>query len=461
MESNIFPPWQWGQTIRGSKIANDVVSRLSEQYADQIKANPDQKVVIFQFEKPPVSHFSSEEDARLLTQYYAANDSTVAKIKTFERLGVQVESHQNLSWQVPVEDFAQQIQALVNDENIRAFVVQNPMPAACASYLREANLGGKDIDAQSRTSNHPNPATSDAINRVIQPILDGDVNLTLDSTTRALDKVLDQAGTPLNVVVVGAEGNIGKAVVAHLENRSEAITVPIEQGDMQFESKLEAADIIVSAAGRPALLTEQHIKPHHQLVVDCGYAPQITFNPETQQEEVTARLGDVARSAYGIAQNITPVPGGTGPMEMAVLAERYIQKEFDPNLPPWQLQQHCQLQTFDRDQVATMQQQWAKEIYPIAAQQFDQGVERDNPAQPGIFIVNTDNGYRLTVDRGERTFSIQGPGRRGELAKFQFEGQQPQLVHATGLAGSDVQKFQQLQVQAVNTSPARSNQPER
>jgi 5,10-methylene-tetrahydrofolate dehydrogenase/methenyl tetrahydrofolate cyclohydrolase len=66
-----------------------------------------------------------------------------------------------------------------------------------------------------------------------------------------------------------------------------SVVIPIEQGDPSFSQKIESADIIVSTAGRPGLLTEEFIKPHHQLIIDCGYAPQVAYNAETGQEEVT------------------------------------------------------------------------------------------------------------------------------------------------------------------------------
>jgi hypothetical protein len=163
------------------------------------------------------------------------------------------------------------------------------------------------------------------------------------------------------------------------------------------------------------------------------------------EEGVTDRLGDVDRLAYGIAQNITPVPGGTGPMEMAVLAERYIQKEYDPNLQPWQLEDYYVLRTFSREEVRQLQQQWAQEIFPTAAQQFDISFDRNNPVRPGVYQVTTEQGYRLILDRNERSFAIQGSGRRGDLAKFQFEGQELSLVPADGLAGSDMPKFREMQ----------------
>jgi 5,10-methylene-tetrahydrofolate dehydrogenase/methenyl tetrahydrofolate cyclohydrolase len=117
--------WEWGQMIRGRVIMQDMIPRLIENYAEQIRSNPQHKIVILQFEKPPITRFSSSEEERLITQYYAANDSTRAKVKTFEQVGIQVEAVQNLSWDMSEEVFAQRVQALVDDPSVRAFIIHS------------------------------------------------------------------------------------------------------------------------------------------------------------------------------------------------------------------------------------------------------------------------------------------------------------------------------------------------
>jgi methylenetetrahydrofolate dehydrogenase (NADP+) / methenyltetrahydrofolate cyclohydrolase len=464
-----MPTWEWGQMIRGRVIMQDMIPRLTENYAEQIRSNPQHKIVILQFEKPLVTRFPSSEEDRLITQYYAANDSTKAKVRTFEQMGVQVEVVQNLSWDLSEELFVQRVQMLVDDPNVRAFIIQTPMPIALVDRLKQIDLAGKDIDAQSEQSTlFSVPATSEAMNRVLETALDGNAKLVVESATRTLSSALSASrnNPPLKVAVIGSSGNIGKPIVQYLRQfPARAVVISIEQGDPEFAQKIESADVIVSTAGRPGLLTEQFIKPHHQLVIDCGYAPQVAYNAETEQEEITVRLGDVARSAYGIAQNITPVPGGTGPLEMAVLAERYIQKEFDPDLQFWRLQEYFELRTFNRTQVQELQVEWAQDIFAIAARQFDQSFDQDQLLQTDVCVVRTEQGYNLTLDRNERTFTIEGDGLRGELAKFQFEGQQPQLIHAKGLAGSDLPKFQEMQqnlgIQLASPSQRSDRQLER
>jgi hypothetical protein len=57
---------------------------------------------------------------------------------------------------------------------------------------------------------------------------------------------------------------------------------------------------------------KEYLKPEHELVVDTGFIPEKGGRP----------VGDVEESARSIPRYITAVPGGTGPIEMAVLMER-------------------------------------------------------------------------------------------------------------------------------------------
>ncbi len=264
--------WEWGQRIRGQAVVDEVIPRLVRDYAAQIQDHLDHKVVILQFEKPPVSGFPSVREQQMITQYYAANDSTRAKMATFRRMGIQVEANQNLPWNTSESEFEQIIQSLVDDQNVRAFIVQNPMPPTLLDLLKRKDLGGKDIDAQSETSPFPEPATSSAINRVLEPSLDSDTKLAVESAARALETALDRnrSLSPLKVAIIGSSGKIGKPILQYVENHPHADAIPIEEGDMAFEQKIEQADMIVSTAGRPGLLTEAIVKPHHQLIIDCG-----------------------------------------------------------------------------------------------------------------------------------------------------------------------------------------------
>jgi hypothetical protein len=79
----------------------------------------------------------------------------------------------------------------------------------------------------------------------------------------------------------------------------------------------------------------EHLQGNNlDLLVDCGFI--ITDEKDAKGNNII--IGDVKRDAREFSQFITPVPGGIGPMEMAVLLERFITKEFPGlKIEPWKL----------------------------------------------------------------------------------------------------------------------------
>jgi methylenetetrahydrofolate dehydrogenase (NADP+)/methenyltetrahydrofolate cyclohydrolase len=72
------------------------------------------------------------------------------------------------------------------------------------------------------------------------------------------------------------------------------------------------------------LIERDYLKPEHKIVLDAGFVPQADGQI----------LGDVAKDAYDIPQNLTPVPGGIGPTQMAVLLERMV-RMAGIEIEPW------------------------------------------------------------------------------------------------------------------------------
>jgi methylenetetrahydrofolate dehydrogenase (NADP+)/methenyltetrahydrofolate cyclohydrolase len=142
---------------------------------------------------------------------------------------------------------------------------------------------------------------------------------------------------------------------------------------------------VVSAVGNPHFLTEQHIRPHHRLVVDSGFLPQ----------DDGSIAGDIAPSARQVPQYITPVPGGIGPVEMAVLMERMVRLDVDPAREPWTVPQVPYLQRGEFAALASLAP--ASEAHVTStdvAARDDVGLEhRTGPGR---------NGKNRSGDRGSR-----------------------------------------------------------
>jgi methylenetetrahydrofolate dehydrogenase (NADP+) / methenyltetrahydrofolate cyclohydrolase len=294
--------------ISGGQVKNGVLKRFQEKYSEEI-AKANLKVEILRFATPVNA---SKKDA---ANYQAAEDSRVQKTKIFRALGVEVVEREFLPQDMPEEDFRKLIDALNTDPSVSGIIVQYPAPKKFVEIIGTISPG-KDIDALSmKEGTFKVPATSEGIFRVVEPFLKEDIV----------------------VAVVGNKGFVGKGIVNLLKEHDIA-TIELDQAQPGFKDSdllaVKKADIVISATGQPGILDERHLSPEQLLVVDCGYFPQ-----------GNEKLGDVARRSVGIPQNYTPVPGGIGPIEMAILLERVIQQYIDPNVIPWKIVDYIEIST--------------------------------------------------------------------------------------------------------------------
>lgn len=117
----------------------------------------------------------------------------------------------------------------------------------------------------------------------------------------------------LDAVVIGRSNIVGKPMAALLIAESCTVTVAHSR-TKNLEDVVRRADIVVAAVGRPEMVKGDWLKPG-ATVIDVG------INRVPAAEEGKTRLvGDVDfASASAVAGAITPVPGGVGPMTIAVL----------------------------------------------------------------------------------------------------------------------------------------------
>jgi methylenetetrahydrofolate dehydrogenase (NADP+)/methenyltetrahydrofolate cyclohydrolase len=124
------------------------------------------------------------------------------------------------------------------------------------------------------------------------------------------DRLGDLAG--LEAVVIGRSNIVGKPMAQLLLRESCTVTVAHSR-TRDLPGIVGRADIVVAAVGRPGLVTGAWLKPG-ATVIDVG------INRIAAGEGKTKLVGDVDyASASAVAAAITPVPGGVGPMTIAVL----------------------------------------------------------------------------------------------------------------------------------------------
>lgn len=122
----------------------------------------------------------------------------------------------------------------------------------------------------------------------------------------------------LEAVVVGRSNIVGKPMAQLLLGESCTVTIAHSR-TRDLPEVCRRADVLVAAVGRPEMIRGDWIKPG-ATVIDVGINRVPSADPVKAAEGRTRVVGDVAfEEAAAVAGAITPVPGGVGPMTIAVL----------------------------------------------------------------------------------------------------------------------------------------------
>ena len=123
-----------------------------------------------------------------------------------------------------------------------------------------------------------------------------------------------------HTVIVGRSNIVGKPLANLMTRRDANATVTIcHTGTADLARYTREADILIAAAGRPGLITPDMVKPG-AAVIDVG----VNRVPDSKAKNGYRLCGDVDPCAAEIAGYITPVPGGVGPMTIAMLLQNVI-----------------------------------------------------------------------------------------------------------------------------------------
>ena len=148
--------------------------------------------------------------------------------------------------------------------------------------------------------------------------------------------LIESTGVPIegaHAVVVGRSDIVGKPMAALLLQRNATATITHSR-TRDLAAIVRQADIVVAAVGRPLLLTADMIKPGAVVIdvgmnrVDSSFATRIAHDAEKSrllEKNGSVLLGDVDFARVrDVAGFITPVPGGVGPMTIAMLMSNTV-----------------------------------------------------------------------------------------------------------------------------------------
>jgi len=198
-------------------------------------------------------------------------------------------------------ELEQKIQTLNQDERVDGILLQLPLPEHldAVSLLNQIHPD-KDVDGL-----HP-------VN--MGRLLRGEPGLR-SCTPAGVMRLLQEYSIDLSgkqAVVVGRSILVGKPLALMLLEANATVTIAHSRSH-NLKEITSSADIVIAAVGRPQLVTADMVKPK-AVVIDVG------ISRITDESGASRLVGDVHfDSVREIAQFITPVPGGVGPMTVAML----------------------------------------------------------------------------------------------------------------------------------------------
>ena len=247
------------------------------------------------------------------------------KVRACEALGIRADLQR-----LPVDASLDEVMAIVArfnaSEAVDGVLVQSPLPdgmgADAGQRVFDAIEPAKDVDGF-------NPVN---VGRLVQNRL-----ALAPGTPSGVIELLDRSGIPIEgrrAVVIGRSDIVGKPMAALLLHRHATVTV-CHSRTRDLPGVASAADILVAAIGRPGFVTADFVKPG-ATVIDVGTTRMTDrdrvaalFGPDSPRLEVLERrgatvVGDVHPDVAAVAGALTPVPGGVGPLTIAMLLSNTV-----------------------------------------------------------------------------------------------------------------------------------------
>ena len=278
--------------LDGKKTSNDIKSELSVLVDELMKKG----------KRPP--HLA----AVLVGNDGASLTYVGSKVRSCEKIGYQ-STLIHLPETTSEDELLEQIHSLNTDKEIDGFIVQLPLP----KHIDEEKVlmavdPHKDVDGF-----HPTNFGKMAL----------DMESFIPATPYGIVELLDRYKIDISgkhAVVIGRSNIVGRPMSILLSRKSSpgnATVTLTHSRTKNLEAITKEADIVVSALGVPNFLTQDMIK-EGAIIIDVG----ITRVPDDSKPKGYVITGDVDyENVKEKASYITPVPGGVGPMTIAMLLQ--------------------------------------------------------------------------------------------------------------------------------------------
>ena len=235
-------------------------------------------------------------------------------------VGFRVDLHQRPA-ETTLDELLALVRSLNEDAAIDGILVQSPLPSAmgpdAARRVFETIDPAKDVDG----------FTAENVGRLVQ-----NREGLIACTPAGIVELLERSGITVagaRAVVIGRSDIVGKPMALLLLHRHATVTIAHSK-TADLAAVAREADILVAAIGRAGFVTADFVKPG-AVVIDVGMN-QITaeedvvrfFGAESKRHESWRKrgsvlMGDVHPAVAEVAGALTPVPGGVGPLTIAML----------------------------------------------------------------------------------------------------------------------------------------------
>jgi len=272
------------QILDGKSLAASIRAELKQRVAALVQRGV----------RPGLAVVLAGDDAA--SRVYVRNKTLAAA-----EIGVHSELHE-FKADVAESTLLAKIESLNTDRGVHSILVQLPLPKHIDSArVLEAVAPAKDVDGFHEVN--------------LGALLAGRPGV-VPCTPAGVMRLIEHAGVPLagrQAVVIGRSNIVGKPVALLLLQKDASVTM-CHSKSARLEVLTKQADILVAAVGRAKLVGAEMVKPG-ACVIDVG----VNRLPDGKL------AGDVDFEAVkNVAGWITPVPGGVGPMTIAMLLENCL-----------------------------------------------------------------------------------------------------------------------------------------
>lgn len=253
-----------------------------------------------------------------------------SKLKSAGESGIRADL-ERLPASATVAELLALVRRLNADESCDGILVQSPLPkemgADAERRVFDAIDPAKDVDGL-----HPNN---------VGLLVQGRASLAA-CTPSGVIEILERSGIAIagkRAVVIGRSDIVGKPMALLLLNKHATVTI-CHSRTANLPGVCREADIVVAALGRAAFVTPDFIKPG-ATVIDVGttrvedraFIEQL-YPPGSKRHAAFEKrgalvLGDVHPAVENVAGALTPVPGGVGPLTIAMLLKNTVRAAHD------------------------------------------------------------------------------------------------------------------------------------